>query len=400
MARRARRPPSTLPSLPTTPTTSPGVTLPSQGIGKTMRDRRDRQRSVPSSNSLHGWSPSSDPMSKEGTADTAPPQRLGLLRSASMPGFKGSVPKVSWSDAVEGSPTSTACPDFPADCDLSVNAAASIASHASIDSIAGYRLGDTVKRREHMVKAPDKPARLANAHSLKQFDFAFVQRGDRRWTYAIVADRPFTQHGPCIRFVVDTKGSTKTFRMRSWASGIRLINRREARNPAPDSMHSFQSRKSNVDRLEIEQSKSRNPASSKEIIENNHVFEVPTNFGCDAERARTRSHTPPLTTGDAMMKQGRRHSFTRRPRRRGSSDIRQSLSSLADLPMLDQQSLRRRESNSSSAGSTSSMMTDMTEVVGGFSAEFSAMLYLEAGGKNKTDLEADSMLRIQKLMQL
>ena len=369
-----QRPRRTLRSAsPTTPATSPGATLP---VGKNKGDHRDRRRSVPLSNPLHGWSPSSDPSSNEGAADTAPPQQFALLRS------------VSWSDVLN-SPTPTAYPDFPADCDLSVNAAASIASHASIESIAGYRLGDAAQKREHMVKAPDKPTRLANAHSLKQFDFAFVQRSDRRWTYAIVADRPFTQHGPCIRFVVDTKGSTKTFRMKSWASGIRLINRREARNPASDSMNSFQSRKPDVNRLETEQSKSRNLASSEETIENN--------FGWDVQRATTGSHTPPPTTGESMKKQVRRHSFTRRPRRRGNSDVRQSSPSLTDLPMLDQQSLLRRGSNTSSAGSINSLMT---EVLGGFSAEFSTRLNSEAGGKNNTDPESESILRIQKLMRL
>ena len=404
-------------ALPTTPTTSPGTTpttLPSQGIGKTPGDRRDRRRTVSTSNPLHGRSPSSN----KDTAAAAPQQR-GFLRSASMPDIKGgSAPRVSWSDVLD-SPTSTAYPDFPVeeDCDLSVNAAASIASHASIDSIAGYRLGDTAKRREHMVKAPDKPTRLANAHTLKQFDFAFVQRGNRRWTYAIVADRPFTQNGPCIRFVVDSKGSTKTFKMKSWASGIRLVNKREARKScdgergAPNSTQTFRGQNSNtnVDRLEIEKTKSRESIGSdaavtdspKEIIENAYVFEVPTNFGCDAERAGTYSHSPPPTKREAMMKKDRRHSFSRRPRRRGSSDIRNPLSSLADLPMLDQPSFRRRGSNTSSAGSISSLMTDMTEVVGGFGAEFSARLNSEAGGKDKVSYsEADSILRIQNLLRL
>lgn len=40
------------------------------------------------------------------------------------------------------------------------------------------------------------------------------------WTYAIVADRP--QDGECIRFVVDTAGSTKVLKRRYWAKCIRL----------------------------------------------------------------------------------------------------------------------------------------------------------------------------------
>jgi len=50
-------------------------------------------------------------------------------------------------------------------------------------------------------------------------------------------------------------------------------------------------------------------------------------------------------------------------------------------------------------------MTDMTEVVGGFGAEFSARLNSEAGGagrgKDKVSYsEADSILRIQNLLRL
>jgi len=65
---------------------------------------------------------------------------------------------------------------------------------------------------------------IKNAQSLKPLDFAFILRSGGTWTYAIVADRPFTQDGPSIRFVLDGKGSTKTIRKKYWGRGIRLVN--------------------------------------------------------------------------------------------------------------------------------------------------------------------------------
>mmetsp|Transcript_32516 Transcript_32516/g.68358 ORF Transcript_32516/g.68358 Transcript_32516/m.68358 type:complete len:746 (+) Transcript_32516:159-2396(+) len=84
-------------------------------------------------------------------------------------------------------------------------------------SIPGYQLGHPAKHRSHMQIAK-------NASSLKTLDFAFVLRSNGEWTYSIVADKPLSDVGPLIRFVLDNKGNTKTIRKKYWEKGIRLVN--------------------------------------------------------------------------------------------------------------------------------------------------------------------------------
>jgi len=54
---------------------------------------------------------------------------------------------------------------------------------------------------------------------LRHLDAAFVRRSDGQWTYSLVADGDSTQ----IRFVVNARGSTKSFPQSLWESCIRRI---------------------------------------------------------------------------------------------------------------------------------------------------------------------------------
>eukprot|EP00578_Thalassiosira_sp_NH16_P004948 CAMPEP_0181139772 /NCGR_PEP_ID=MMETSP1071-20121207/34959_1 /TAXON_ID=35127 /ORGANISM="Thalassiosira sp., Strain NH16" /LENGTH=833 /DNA_ID=CAMNT_0023226699 /DNA_START=109 /DNA_END=2610 /DNA_ORIENTATION=- len=54
---------------------------------------------------------------------------------------------------------------------------------------------------------------------LRHLDAAFVKRSDGRWTYALVADGNSDE----IRFVVNVRGSTKSFPKSTWKSSVRRI---------------------------------------------------------------------------------------------------------------------------------------------------------------------------------
>lgn len=94
----------------------------------------------------------------------------------------------------------------------------------SSTSIPGYHLGHPAKHRSHMQIAPTSQIAINNANSLKKMDFAFVLRSNGVWTYSIVAYKPFSNDGPSIMFVLDSKGSTKTLRKKNWERGIRAVN--------------------------------------------------------------------------------------------------------------------------------------------------------------------------------
>mmetsp|Transcript_8977 Transcript_8977/g.15606 ORF Transcript_8977/g.15606 Transcript_8977/m.15606 type:complete len:532 (+) Transcript_8977:66-1661(+) len=80
-------------------------------------------------------------------------------------------------------------------------------------------LGDTGSPQDMIVESGDEMDRL-RLHDLRLHDFAFIQRSDGRWTYAIIADRGYEM----MRFVVDADGNTKAFSKRRWSSSIRLVN--------------------------------------------------------------------------------------------------------------------------------------------------------------------------------
>ena len=61
----------------------------------------------------------------------------------------------------------------------------------------------------------------ATSEVVSMHDFAFIRRSNGSWTYAIVADFPTPSS---IRFVTDTKGSTKTLKKEHWVKSVRLVN--------------------------------------------------------------------------------------------------------------------------------------------------------------------------------
>ena len=114
------------------------------------------------------------------------------------------------------------------DLEDEANSPVSVRSAVSTIALSGYHLGHTAKDRSHMIIPSNTREGLAlalrNAFALKALDFAFILRSNGEWTYSIVADRPVSEDGPVIRFVMDGKGSTKTIRKKYWAKGIRCVN--------------------------------------------------------------------------------------------------------------------------------------------------------------------------------
>jgi len=85
-------------------------------------------------------------------------------------------------------------------------------------------LGDVGTSRD-MIQfeyGPSIASKIMN--SLRVHDFAFIQRSDGRWTYAIIADK----EEDYIRFVVDANGDTKRLSKKHWCSSIRWVNPDEA----------------------------------------------------------------------------------------------------------------------------------------------------------------------------
>lgn len=60
---------------------------------------------------------------------------------------------------------------------------------------------------------------FTSVRQLRHLDAAFVRRSDGKWTYALVADGDKNQ----IRFVVNDRGSTKSFPKALWKSCVRRI---------------------------------------------------------------------------------------------------------------------------------------------------------------------------------
>lgn len=87
-----------------------------------------------------------------------------------------------------------------------------------------YDLGDVVTSSNDMITESSSQKALLNAINMMIHSFAFVKRSNGSWRYAIVANRP-VETGPkaSIRFVVDKRGATKTFKLKHWAMCIRLV---------------------------------------------------------------------------------------------------------------------------------------------------------------------------------
>jgi len=98
-----------------------------------------------------------------------------------------------------------------------------------------YSLGETVRCPSHMIIEADDVAARNAALTLKNYEFAFVKRSDRQWTYAILAYRSFENvykgkpHKPkdmqdCMTFVVNCHGALKTIEEKRWGQYIRLVS--------------------------------------------------------------------------------------------------------------------------------------------------------------------------------
>ena len=89
-----------------------------------------------------------------------------------------------------------------------------------------FDLGDTLRSTEYQIieSSPTKAVHLVQ--QLRIHDFAWVRRSSNEWTYGIVADFPEPKHGEeaSILFVIDKLGHTKTFKMKYWATCIRLVD--------------------------------------------------------------------------------------------------------------------------------------------------------------------------------
>mmetsp|Transcript_32659 Transcript_32659/g.64984 ORF Transcript_32659/g.64984 Transcript_32659/m.64984 type:complete len:450 (+) Transcript_32659:76-1425(+) len=100
-----------------------------------------------------------------------------------------------------------------------------------------YHLGDTAISKSDCVLLSDdtfcgRDTYLTSISSLDIFDSAFVKRSNGQLTYAILVDRFFdedAEHGgkrgeECMKFVLNSKGATKTIRTGLWLDMIRLVN--------------------------------------------------------------------------------------------------------------------------------------------------------------------------------
>ena len=108
-----------------------------------------------------------------------------------------------------------------------------------------YNLGDTVRSPSDMLVEPSPHRALQAVDSLRRNDFAFVQRTDGSYSYAILADRfavPVKKHHvnvkneeaatgmeteECMTFVMEASGATKMIRKKNWGKFIRLVSKPE-----------------------------------------------------------------------------------------------------------------------------------------------------------------------------
>jgi hypothetical protein len=79
-----------------------------------------------------------------------------------------------------------------------------------------YNFGDEGRRRD-MVKDDNADVAIARISSLEPGDPAFIRRTTGKWTYAKVKDAD----PELITFIVDVKGSLKSYKVKYWASHVR-----------------------------------------------------------------------------------------------------------------------------------------------------------------------------------
>ena len=81
-----------------------------------------------------------------------------------------------------------------------------------------YKFGDEARRRD-MIKADNQDDALNRIASLKPGDPAFIRRTTGKWTYAKVKDVA----SDSIAFIVDVKGSLKSYKVKYWVSHVRTL---------------------------------------------------------------------------------------------------------------------------------------------------------------------------------
>ena len=98
--------------------------------------------------------------------------------------------------------------------------------HGTLSDNSKLDLGDTFLFPKHQIIEPNPAKAVHLVQQLHIHDFAWVRRSSNEWTYGIVADFPEPKHGEeaSILFVIDKLGHTKTFKMKYWATCIRLVD--------------------------------------------------------------------------------------------------------------------------------------------------------------------------------
>ncbi len=93
-----------------------------------------------------------------------------------------------------------------------------------------YSLGMFARSPNDMIVENDEDAALKSASSLKNFDFAFIKRGDGHWSYSILAYRSHETSNKAkdyMVFILDKSGATKTIQRTKWGSYVRLVAKEE-----------------------------------------------------------------------------------------------------------------------------------------------------------------------------
>jgi hypothetical protein len=95
----------------------------------------------------------------------------------------------------------------------------SSSSSSSSSSDSSNSDTDSEDEKVQTKKSPAKNIIYEAVRQLSHLDAAFVKRSDGRWTYSIVADGNENE----IRFVVNDRGSTKSFPKALWETNVRRI---------------------------------------------------------------------------------------------------------------------------------------------------------------------------------
>lgn len=88
-----------------------------------------------------------------------------------------------------------------------------------------YTLGETARSSSHMIIETCPQVALQNVSLLKNYEFAFVKRSDRSWTYSILARRSqdSSDDEESMMFLLNKEGETKVVEKEKWARNIRCL---------------------------------------------------------------------------------------------------------------------------------------------------------------------------------